>query len=107
MHCYAGEFCLAASFEGHPAETPVGASVSALDRSRLVLHFSNHHEVLADACALLCGSVGELVLLELGYTGPLVRRPRLAPGERAHRHGDVVPAGAPAARAETEAMQRA
>ncbi len=106
MHDYAGDFCLAAGLEGRPAGTPVRVSVSALDRSRLVLHFSNHHQVLADACVLLCGSVGELVLLELGYTGPLIRWPRLAALERPRRHGDPVAAGADAAPAETQQMQR-
>ena len=43
-----------------------------------MLHFSNHEEVVTDACVLLCGSVGELILLDLGYTGPLVTRPLLA-----------------------------
>ncbi len=106
MHGFAGDFCLAAGLEGHPAGTLVPVSVSARDRSRLVLHFSDHHEVQADACVLLCGSVGELVLLELGYGGPLVRRPRLAAGERARRYGDLVLAGASAARAETEGVGR-
>ena len=84
MPGYAGDFCLAAGLEGHAPGTWVRVSVPALDRSRLVLHFGTHHEVLTDACVLLCGSVGELVLLELGYTGPLVRRPPLA-GARGYR----------------------
>jgi hypothetical protein len=36
--------------------------------------------VLTDACVLLCGHVGTLALLKLGYTGPLVRWSRLAGG---------------------------
>lgn len=71
-----------------------------------MLHFSNHDEAVTDACVLLCGSVGELVLLNLGYTGPLVTRPLLAARERARRHGDLVPAGADGARSETERIQR-
>ena len=71
-----------------------------------MLHFSNHDEVVTDACVLLCGSVGELILLDLGYTGPLVKRPLLAARERTPRHGDPVPAGADDARSETERMQR-
>ena len=106
MRGYAGDFCLAAGFDGEPAGTLVRVSVSALDRSRLVLRFSNDHEVMTDACVLLCGSVGELVLLELGYTGPLIRWPRLAALERSRRHGDPVAAGADAAPAETQQMQR-
>jgi hypothetical protein len=47
----------------------------------LVLAFSNHHQVLTDACVLLRGSIGTLVLRDLGYTGPLVRRPRLVARE--------------------------
>ena len=106
MHGDAGDFCLAAGLEGQPPGTLVRVTISALDRSRLVLHFSNHHDVQTDACVLLCGSVGELVLLELGYTGPLVRRPRLAARERAGRYGGVVPAGADAAHPGTEGIER-
>ncbi len=106
MHDYAGDFCLAAGLEGQPVGTLVRVSVSGLDRSRLVLHFSNDHQVLTDACVLLCGSVGELVLLERGYTGPLVTRPRLRSLERGRRHGDRVRAGADVTRPETRGMQR-
>jgi hypothetical protein len=77
---FAGDFPLATRVEGHPAETLVQVSVSEPDASRLVLEFGHGHEVLRDACCLLCGSIGTRVLLELGYTGPLVRRPRLAVG---------------------------
>ena len=86
VHGYAGHFSLATVSKRHPAGTLVLVTVSALDPSRLVLDFSNHHEVLTDACVLLCGSIGALVLLELGYTGPLIRRPRLAAREEAHLH---------------------
>jgi hypothetical protein len=55
----------------------VQVTVSALHPSRLVLDFSDHHQALTDACLLLCGHIGALELLELGYAGPLVRRPRL------------------------------
>ncbi len=78
MDGYAGHFSLATRVEAHPAGTLVQVTVSALDPSRLVLVFSKHDQVLTDACVLLCGSVGALELLELGYTGPLARRPRLA-----------------------------
>jgi hypothetical protein len=66
---HAGEFSLATPVEGHPAGTLVQVTVSAAHPTRLALNFSG---------ALLCGHVGALELLELGYTGPLVRRPRLA-----------------------------
>jgi hypothetical protein len=75
---HAGEFSLATPVEGHPAGTLVQVTVSAAHPSRLALNFSDHHPVLSNACALLCGHVGALELLELGYTGPLVRLPRLA-----------------------------
>jgi hypothetical protein len=75
---HAGEFSLGTPLEGHPAGTLVQVTVSAADPSRLALNFSDHHPVLTNACALSCGHVGALELLELGYTGPLVRRPRLA-----------------------------
>jgi hypothetical protein len=75
---YAGRFSLATPVEGRRAGTAVQVTVSAPDPSRLVLDFSDHHQVLTDACVLLCGHTGALELLELGYTGPLARRPRLA-----------------------------
>jgi hypothetical protein len=78
----------------------VQATVSAAHPSRLLLDFGDHHPVLMDACVLLCGHIGALELLELGYTGPLVRRPRLAA---------VAPSsacGADAARPTTEVMHR-
>lgn len=74
---YAGLFSLATPVEGHPAETLVQVTVSVADPSLLVLAFSNQHEVLTDARVLLCGSIGTLVLRDLGYSGQLVRRPRL------------------------------
>jgi hypothetical protein len=79
---YAGDFSLATPVERHPAGTLVQVTVSALHPSKLVLDFSDRHQVLTDACVLLCGHIGALELLELGYTGPLVRRPRLAAGAR-------------------------
>ena len=78
MDSYASLFSLATPVEGHRALTLVEVTVSAPRPSRLVLDFSNHQQVLADACVLLCGHVGARVLLELGYTGPLVRRPQMA-----------------------------
>ena len=83
MGGYAGVFSLATPVEGHPAETLVQVTVSVPNPSRLVLAFSNQHQVLTDASVLLCGSVGTLVLRDLGYTGPLVRRPPLAAREEA------------------------
>ena len=77
---FAGDFSLATRVEGHPAETLVHVSVSEPDASRLVLDFGHEHEVLRDACYLLCGSIGTRVLLELGYTGRLITRPPLAAG---------------------------
>jgi hypothetical protein len=74
---FAGDFSLAIAVEGHRAGTLVKVTVSAPDRSRLVLDFGSH-EVLTDACVLLCGSIGAVRLLELGYTGPLTERPQLA-----------------------------
>lgn len=82
---YAGDFSLATPVEGHPAGTLVHVTFSALHRSRLVLDFSDHHQVLTDACVLLCGHIGALELLELGYAGPLVRRPRLGACARPNR----------------------
>ena len=79
---YAGHFSLATAVEAHPAETLVQVTVSALHPSRLVLDFSEHQQVLTDARVLLCGHIGALELVELGYTGPLAMRPRLAAGAR-------------------------
>ena len=104
MHSYVGDFCLAAGLEGHAAGTLVRVSVSARDRARVVLHFDNHDDVVTDACVLLCGSVGELVLLNRGYNGPLVTRPLLAPRERARRERGL--ADVDAALPETERMHR-
>jgi hypothetical protein len=78
---YAGDFSLATPVD--PAGTVVQVSVSAVHPSRLVLDFSEHDQVLTNACVLLCGHIGALELLQLGYSGPLVRRPRLAAGPRA------------------------
>jgi predicted xylose isomerase-like sugar epimerase len=75
---YAGRFSLATGVEAHPAETLVEVTVSESQSSRLVLDFSDEEQVLTDARVLLCGHVGAQVLLEMGYTGPLARRPRLA-----------------------------
>jgi hypothetical protein len=86
---YAGDFSLATPVGGQPAGTLVHVIVSALQPSQLVLNFSDHHHVLTDACVLLCGDIGALKLLELGYTGPLVRRPRLAASEGARLPGEL------------------
>jgi hypothetical protein len=72
----AGLFLLATSVEGHAAGTLVHVTVSVGNPSQLVLDFSGR-QVLTDARVLLCGSVGSLVLLQRGYTGPLVTRPQL------------------------------
>jgi hypothetical protein len=80
MDGYAGDFLLATPVEAHPAGSLVQVTVSAAHRSRLVLDFSDRDQVLTDACVLLCGHIGALKLVELGYTGPLSRRPRLAAG---------------------------
>ena len=82
----AGEFSLATPVEGHPAGTLVQVTVSEAHPSRIAPNFGDHQTVLTNAGAFLCGHVGAPVLLELGYTGPLVRRPRLAA---------VAPANAP------------
>ena len=72
----AGLFSLATSVEGHGAGTFVQVTVSVRNSSQLVLDFSGR-EVLTDARVLLCGSIGSLVLLHRGYTGPLATRPQL------------------------------
>jgi hypothetical protein len=82
---YAGLFSLATPVEGHPAGTLVHVTVSVPNRTQLVLVFSSQEQVLTDACVLLCGSVGTLVLQDLGYAGPLILRPRLAAREEARR----------------------
>jgi hypothetical protein len=76
MDADAGLFSLATAVEGHAVGTLVRVTVSIPNPSQLVLDFSGD-QVLTDARALLCGSIGSLVLLDLGYTGPLVTRPRL------------------------------
>jgi hypothetical protein len=78
MDGHAGDFSLVTSVEGHPAGTLVQVTVLAAHPSRLLLDFGDDHPVLTNAHVLLCGHMGALELLELGYTGPLVRRPRLA-----------------------------
>jgi hypothetical protein len=98
---HAGDFSLVTPVEGHPAGTLVQVTVPAAHPSRLVLNFSDHDPVLMNASALLCGHIGALELLELGYTGPLVRRPRLAavaPSNASH--------AADAARHTTERVHR-
>jgi hypothetical protein len=79
MDGHTGDFPLATPVEGHPAETLVQVTVSAAHSSQLILDFGDHHPVAMNARALLCGHIGALELLERGYTGPIVRRPRLAP----------------------------
>jgi hypothetical protein len=76
LDSYAGLFSLATHVKGRPAGTLVRVSVSRPNPSQLVLDLSRQ-QVLTDARVLLCGSIGSLVLRELGYTGPLVRRPLL------------------------------
>jgi hypothetical protein len=87
----AGHFSLATAVEAHPAETLVQVTVSARHPSRLVLDFSDQQQVLTDARVLLCGHIGAVELLDLGYTGPLAMRPRLAAGARskASRRADA------------------
>jgi hypothetical protein len=97
----AGGFFLATSVEGHAAQTLVQVTVSADHPSQLALDFGDHHQVLTDACVLLCGHTGTLKLLELGYTGPLAIRPRLAA-----RSGSRPPDDAGAARSTTALMRR-
>jgi hypothetical protein len=84
----AGFFSLAGAVERHAVGTLVRVSVCVPDNARLVLDFGDHDQVVTDACVLLCGHIGTLKLLELGYTGPLIRRPRLA-CERADLRGGV------------------
>jgi hypothetical protein len=74
---YAGLFALATPVEGSPAGTLVQVTVSGPNPAQLVLSLSSR-QVLSDARVLLCGSIGSLVLLDLGYTGPLVTRPQIA-----------------------------
>jgi hypothetical protein len=74
-------FSLVTPVGRHPAGTLVQVTVSAPDPSQLVLAFSSQDEVLTDACVLLTGSIGRLLLRDLGYTGPLIGRPRLAARE--------------------------
>jgi hypothetical protein len=84
---YVGDFPLATPVERHPAGTLVHVAVATHHRSRVVLDFSDQHPVQTDAHVLLCGHIGAQELLELGYTGPLVKRPRLAPARaESHRH---------------------
>ena len=78
MDAYAGEFSLATAVRGHRAGTLVRVAVSSSDSARLLLEFSTEQQVLTDACALLCGHSGTRQLVELGYSGPLIRRPPLA-----------------------------
>ena len=106
MDGYTGEFSLATPVEGHPAETVVQVTVAAPDPSRLMLDFSGNHRVLTDACVLLCGHIGALELLDRGYTGRLVRRPRLAARDNERLPGERLRDGADAARPNTELMQR-
>ena len=74
----AGAFSLATRVEGYPVGALVQVTVSAAHPARLLLDFGDQHPMLTDACVLLCGHIGALELLQRGYTGPLVRRPRLA-----------------------------
>jgi hypothetical protein len=82
-------FSLAGPVEGHAVGTLVHVTVCVPNHSRLVLDFGDHNQVVTDACVLLCGHVGALTLLELGYTGPLIRRPRLAAFETTFCQADL------------------
>jgi hypothetical protein len=84
---YAGLFSLATRVKGHPAGTLVRVTVSGPNPSQVVLDFSRH-QVVTDARVLLCGSIGCLVLRDLGYTGPLVMRPLLTTCEGAREHDE-------------------
>jgi hypothetical protein len=86
---FAGDFLLATRVEGHRAGTLVKITVLGPDPSRLALDFGNRDRVLTDACVLLCGSVGAAKLLELGYNGPLAKRPRLAASDGERLHGQM------------------
>ena len=79
------------SVDGHPAGTLVQVTVSAVYPSQLEVDFSDHRQVLTDACVLLCGHVGTRALLDLGYTGPLATRPRLAPNARSSASDFLTP----------------
>jgi hypothetical protein len=79
---YPGQFFLATVVEAHPAETLVRVTVLERQPSRLVLHFSDEEQVVADARVLLCGHIGAQELLQLGYTGPLATRPELVDPSR-------------------------
>ena len=74
----AADFSLATPVDGHPVGALVQVTILAARPSQLLLDFGDHHPVLTDACVLLCGHIGALELLKMGYTGPLIRRPRLA-----------------------------
>lgn len=82
-------FVLAGPVEGHPVGTLVHVTVCVPNHSRLVLDFGDRNRVVTDACVLLCGHIGALKLIELGYTGPLIRRPRLAAVEPAALQADL------------------
>jgi hypothetical protein len=83
---YAELFALVTPVEGSPPGTLVQVTVSVPNPSQLVLDLSNR-QLLTDARVLLCGSIGSLVLLDLGYTGPLVTRPPLSACDRARHYG--------------------
>ena len=78
-------FSLAGPVEGHAVGTLVHVTVCIPNHSQLVLDFGDHNQVVTDACVLLCGHIGALKLIELGYTGPLIRRPQLAAFETARQ----------------------
>ena len=81
-------FVLAGRVEEHAVGTLVHVTMCVPNHSRLVLDFGDDNRVVTDACVLLCGHVGALKLIELGYTGPFIRRPRLAAIETPVRHAD-------------------
>ena len=90
MASFAGDFALAMPVERYPAGTLVPVSVSPRHPSRVMLDFTEH-EVLTDAGVLLCGHVGALELLKLGYAGPLARRPPLASGDHVAAAKELTP----------------
>ena len=81
-------FLLAGPVEGHAVGALVHVTVCVPNHSRLVLDLGDHNKVVTDACVLLCGHTGALKLIELGYTGPFIRRPQLAVFETSARQAD-------------------
>lgn len=82
----AGCFLIAAPLDGHPAGTATDVEVLTCEPSTLLLDFEECQGITADAESLLCGHVGAGALTKLGYTGPLIIRPRLA--DSSYHHDD-------------------